>query len=150
MQLRIVNEPELFEKRIVRKAIRYYINRLIGEKHDNISLTVKFDNSLKEDHAYCMWLDVNYKPRKFKIVINSLMSQRRTLEILAHEMVHVKQYVTGELKDYIYGNKVRWNGQKMLYDETNDESYYDSPWEIEAYGRQIGLYIGFKEQFLKD
>lgn len=148
MQLRIVNEPELFDRAIARKAVRYYVERLLGDRLENLSIVIKFDANLKEDHAYCQWLDANDKPRKFRVVINSQMGRRKTLEILAHEMVHVKQYATGELKDYVYGNHVRWKGQKMFYDDTDDQNYYDSPWEIEAYGRQIGLYVGFRQEFL--
>lgn len=148
MRLRIVNEPKLFDKKIARKAVVYYIERLLGNRNEGISLTVVFKDDLGENHAYCMWMDDNHKPKKFKVVISSTMGRRKTLEILAHEMVHVKQYVTGQLMDYVYGSMVRWNGKKMLYDDNDVERYYDSPWEIEAYGRQLGLYVGFRKEYL--
>lgn len=137
----------MFDKALARKAVLYYMDRLLGDRLEDLSIRVVFKDDLKEDHAYCMWVDSNHKPRKFNIFINSLMGRRKTLEILAHEMVHVKQYATGQLMDYVHGKMVRWNGQKMFYDENDDQSYYDSPWEIEAYGRQIGLYVGFRQQY---
>lgn len=147
MRLRIINEPKLFDKRLIGDAARYYLDRLLGDRMQNLNITVRFQDNLKKDAAYCEWLDHNEKPRRFRIVIDSRMGRRKTLECLAHEIVHVKQYVKGELKDYIYGNHVRWRGQKMFYDENDDETYFDSPWEIEAYGRQIGLYVGFCQKY---
>jgi len=124
------------------------MERLLGNRNDGISLSVLFKDDLGENNAYCMWMDGNHKPRKFKVVISSSMGRRKTLEILAHEIVHVKQYVTGQLMDYNNGQMVRWNGKKMFYDENDVDSYYDSPWEIEAYGQQVGLYIGFRQGYL--
>ena len=58
--------------------------------------------------------------------------------VLAHEMVHVKQYVTGALVDH--GKYCSWNGKKYEEYEANSEEYFFSPWEVEAYGMQVGLY----------
>ena len=60
------------------------------------------------------------------------------LAILAHEMVHVKQYVKGELVDH--GKYCSWHGNKYEEFECDSEDYYFSPWEVEAYGMQVGLY----------
>jgi hypothetical protein len=58
---------------------------------------------------------------------------------LAHELVHVKQYLNNELFDYVAGG-VRYKGTYFDASKlTSDEEYYDSPWEIEAYGREHGL-----------
>jgi len=59
---------------------------------------------------------------------------------LGHELVHVKQYLNNELFDYKSGD-VRYKG--LFFDAshyTEEEKYFDSPWEIEAYGREWGLY----------
>lgn len=58
--------------------------------------------------------------------------------VLAHEMVHVKQYCNGELVDH--GKYCSWHGKKYEEFEANSEQYFFSPWEIEAYGMQVGLY----------
>ena len=62
------------------------------------------------------------------------------LTVLAHEMVHVKQYAKGEMKDYIRMKSVKFQG-KIYNDEEMD--YWDHPWEIEAHGREKGLYYRF-------
>lgn len=68
-----------------------------------------------------------------------LEPEEDVFEILAHEMVHFKQYVTGELKPLI-GNAVIWHGQvTYMYTDPREWGYWNSPWELEAFGRQQGL-----------
>jgi len=55
-------------------------------------------------------------------------------------MVHVKQYAKGELKDYVRMNKTKWRDEIIESDELD---YWDQPWEIEAHGRERGLYFRF-------
>jgi len=62
------------------------------------------------------------------------------LELLAHEMVHLKQYVTGQMVDSLLDGLVIWEG--MAYNAPADGrswAYWNSPWELEAFGRQRGL-----------
>jgi hypothetical protein len=69
------------------------------------------------------------------------------IKVLAHEMVHVKQYAKNELgKDLALarGGKglrivTRWQG-KYWTPNTKEDEYWDAPWEIEAYGREVGLH----------
>ena len=63
-------------------------------------------------------------------------------KVLAHEMVHVKQIAKGEMKDrYVKSKYVTvWFGEK--YSE-EDVSYWDQPWEIEAYGLENSLVAKF-------
>ena len=53
-------------------------------------------------------------------------------------MVHVKQFAKGEMVDLARADKIRWCG-KMF--EEKDSNYYDYPWEIEAHGRECGLFV---------
>lgn len=64
------------------------------------------------------------------------------LSVLAHEMVHIKQYATGQMRSF--GKYVVWEGQ--TYVEETDDQYWDSPWELEAFGRQEGLYMRWKRR----
>lgn len=148
MRVHIKNESKCLNNWIVRKAAHYYLARLTGQAHPDIDLILEFKDGLREYKAYCERIPSTAKPRRFRIVINANLGPRSLLESLAHEMVHVKQYAKGELKDYVYSKHVKWCGVKMLYDEEDDDQYYDSPWEIEAYGRQVGLYSGFKHRYL--
>ncbi|MDC1257309.1 hypothetical protein N8072_01400 [bacterium] len=66
----------------------------------------------------------------FEIDIKRTQKLRSTLITLAHEMVHVKQYLEG-----------------VIPDNYNDcEDYWDRPWEIEAHGREVGLFVRWAEK----
>lgn len=64
---------------------------------------------------------------------------------LAHEMVHVKQYAKGELRSELVfrGTSMKletiWKG-KLWKPSGKEDPYYDRPQEIEAYGREMGLF----------
>ena len=62
------------------------------------------------------------------------------LELLAHEMVHLRQYVTGQMVDDPFNSLVIWEG--TAYDactDANSWAYWNAPWELEAFARQRGL-----------
>ena len=85
--------------------------------------------------GYCLEGDSN---REFEIELDCTQKLRPLLETLAHEMVHVKQFARRELHpstDTWYGKT--YNPKKI--------SYWDLPWEIEAHGREIGLFIRYCE-----
>ena len=57
-------------------------------------------------------------------------------------MVHVKQWAKGEMYEYAEQDMVRFN--KTKFNMANID-YWDYPWEIEAFGRQLGLFVRFCE-----
>lgn len=69
--------------------------------------------------------------------IDSRLKVAPLIESLAHEMVHVKQLALGQLK---HVSKPRGKSHYLwLGKRYNKVDYYDSPWELEAYGRQANL-----------
>lgn len=87
----------------------------------------------------CIWEDECYLPREFTIRIDSTQRFKELLETIAHEIVHVKQYARGELKDLSDSDVIcKWHGKLFKFDKLN---YYDHPWEIEAHGRERGLVL---------
>ena len=110
---------------------------------ENVNLTVNFQKFEigSRDYAYCDWIDDNHRSRVFVITIDRTLSKRETLLALAHEMVHLKQYAKGELKDIFRPVRMtKWLGESF---PENSVDYWDSPWEWEAYGRERGLYIKY-------
>jgi hypothetical protein len=88
--------------------------------------------------------DTCNRPREFTIRIDSTQSLQDMLCTVAHEMVHVKQYARGELKDFSRTIRLcKWKGTTLEWEKVN---YYDLPWEIEAHGREKGLFIRWFEQ----
>jgi hypothetical protein len=53
------------------------------------------------------------------------------MQTLAHEMVHAKQYLRGELCGY----SMSWKGKKP-----RNYKYENAPWEREAYKLEAELY----------
>jgi hypothetical protein len=74
------------------------------------------------------------KPRSFTIEISKNQSKLEILNAVAHEMVHVKQYVYGELNEQMSS----WLGQKIDCDEID---YFEQPWEVEAYNLEAFLTV---------
>jgi len=151
------------ELAMVRKYARFVLNKLVRPGVQNKSrITVKILGEqeirdaadlldLKKYKAWCTYDGVDEQGRKkFTVVLDHKHLNKKgkkpitrlkgILIDLGHELVHVKQYLNNEIFDYKNGD-VRHKG--IIFDASymeNEEAYYDSPWEIEAYGREWGLY----------
>lgn len=105
---------------------------------EDITVHLVFGDT-KNDYGAVDWLDKPTKSKKFRIDLHHTMSEQKTLEVLAHEAVHIKQYATGQLRDYPEDEHlVRWEGE-LLHCDPDSPDYWFSPWEIEAFGMQAGL-----------
>lgn len=131
---------------LLKDAAEFYAKKLM---HKNLTNYLQIDIIRKKldtrVDGFCEIVDPEYKPRIFTIEINSNIRKKRDVfETLAHEMVHVKQYATRELVYPARGNYQRWMG----FDYNDGEvDYWDEPWEIEAYGRSVGLFSRFVDQY---
>ena len=65
------------------------------------------------------------------------------LETIAHEMCHVKQWASGDMYEYSDGFRTKY--KKKAYN-TKKMDYWDAPGEIEAHGREIGLFVQWAEK----
>ena len=120
---------------------------------NNITLNIHLKHHVVDGEAKLSEFTNPKKPREFKIIIDPYRAEiddfNRTLtdtewahsilRLLAHELVHVKQYVMGELKlannGFVY--------KKTMYSPENLDEYFDQPFEIEAHGRERGLMNAF-------
>jgi hypothetical protein len=134
-------------KNMVTIAIQDYCDRIMSRKlQESIYLKVFIKKKLEEKgiEAYCHYVSFEDGIREFEIVIKKGSSLRNFLLYLAHECVHMKQLASGELKDGV--RTCRWQGQ--IVEDSID--YWDQPWEIEAYGREKGLYHRFITNYKKE
>ena len=110
------------------KAIRHFVRVLMPRKRKlNIDLQIK--NLIKDDIAgLCEYVGRN------EVVIESHHrgSLYDYISFLAHESVHMKQYVTGQLKTT--DRELLWNGEDFT-----DVPYKKQPWEVEAWNEQHNL-----------
>ena len=109
----------------------------------NIYLDIKLTKDLKKKekaYGYCHIVDDDLnKPREFMIELDASMRYKFSdiLIWLAHEMVHLKQFVRKELCDYETG-RVQWKSRSF-----GKVHYDDQPWEKEAYRLEEKLYEEF-------
>ena len=136
-------------RKLIESAAQYYAEKLVGKrllKTIKITIDLKRGMLKKDDvEGTCIWddwEDLRKTPRDFTIELDSGVNIRNLLINLAHEMVHMKQWVKGDMYEYSNPHIVRF--MKKKYDMSNTD-YWDFPWEIEAYGRQLGLFIRWCE-----
>ena len=104
---------------------------------DNAIIGIKLYDNLEGLQGYCEYHTDTEIPY-ILIGIEDSKEGDDPLAVLAHEMVHAKQYTTGELIDK--GTHCMWKGKAFHDVEVDSEGYYFSPWEVEAFGKQVGLY----------
>ena len=140
---------------VLRKAcisIKIVKNEDLDHKEDN------FD--LREYGAWVTYDGIENGRKKFNMVVNArrintrakkqIPRLRKMFYDIAHELVHVKQYLNNELFDYVDG-KARYKGEIFPLGHSEDEeAYFDSPWEIEAYGREHGMYKLFTKKLRQE
>ena len=144
---------------LVNRAAWWYAEKLMGKRLMNaleINININLDRTLGKKfnmEGSAIWEDEGRRHREFTIELDATMSIRNILITLAHEMVHVKQWAKDEMYEYMPKGKTeeewlkspkiaRFKSEKFNMDDIN---YWDYPWEIEAYGRQLGLFVRFCE-----
>jgi tRNA U55 pseudouridine synthase TruB len=88
------------------------------------------------------WCDIigeTYNPRCFLIELHTHMDKKTYVRTLIHELYHVLQFVTGELR--IKSSKRYFKGECI-----EDLEYWQQPHEIFAYWNEKILY----QEYLKD
>jgi hypothetical protein len=90
-----------------------------------------------------------YRPKTFQIVLNTNPGKRQQLMALAHELVHCKQYTKGELGNTFTRKDMTLTKWKKQFTNETKVHYFDLPWEIDANGREYGLYRRYKN-FVKE
>jgi hypothetical protein len=128
---------------LIRNSIIYFEKTLFechADALNQIELSINFIPGLQKQFSstgFSSWADGPINPKKFIIELDNGLDYKTALITAAHEFTHVKQYATGEKQDSLDGMTVRWFGMKITVD---DMHYYDHPWEIEAHGREYGMY----------
>ncbi len=129
--------------------------RLIPSKRLRNNVSINIHLKLHDEGGEAMLSeDANkYRPRDFKIIIDHHQAEiddyNRTrtdtelghaiLRTLAHELVHVKQYLVGDLSWRDKG--MLWKGEIFAPEYLTD--HLETPYEVEAYGREKGLLVSF-------
>jgi hypothetical protein len=118
----------------IREDVRLFLifRRTMPENYAGVTTCVNGGNSEKNGG----YLNI-------KVYLDARQPKFLQRLVLAHEMIHVKQYAKREL---IVNSKreVMWKGQK--YSSHNAEHGDPRPWEVEAYRNDARLVKAFKDQ----
>ena len=117
------------------ESIAYFCIKTLMPRMCTLNVTIKL-KSLNNAMGYCLETD---DKRTFELEVDRKLTLRKLLETVAHEMVHVKQFARREM----HPSMDTWYGKTYNPKKT---SYWDLPWEIEAHGREAGLFIRWAEQ----
>tara|TARA_R110000822_G_scaffold5031_11_gene21857 strand:+ start:8986 stop:9447 length:462 start_codon:yes stop_codon:yes gene_type:complete len=137
---------KLKQKKELMTAAQFFADQLMDPRMVR-NLMIDIEVSKKLDvMGECVDEDDARNSRFFTIGLKHQDDFEEMVKTLAHEMVHVKQHAKNELRSGIMvaargGLKMtsKWMGQ-IWKPKGKEDHYYDSPWEIEAYGREVGLY----------
>ena len=147
MKIKISHCDDLDMRTQLRETIKFIMPKLLKNNQrllDKISITVKVDNNLtRKQKAWglCYWTDNRHRPRKFVVIMDDTQNYPSFMKTLIHELVHVKQYVIGDLKDFCSG-AAKW--KKNVYEmDPDDPDFLNSPWEKEAYKVSQDMYLRY-------
>lgn len=133
------------KEELVTSLIQHTSKEFFGRK--KVVLYIKFVKLPGQITASVNNLDFrSTTPRAFAIKLENSMTIMRTLVSVAHELVHVRQYVDGHLFTDMDNANHRWMGteheMKSVHDSVingNGHAYWRLPWEVEAHGLEKAL-----------
>lgn len=122
-----------------RKVAETTTHQMIAEllpRFRTLDIEVKLKKFTKTDRDAIGWCLMEDNNRTFVIEINKDIGITELVTTICHEMVHVKQYARNEMTDECVDfGAATWKGRKVNPKTT----YYDLPWEKEAYRLQDKL-----------
>ncbi len=130
----------------VKEQVAQYLAHL--EVREKVYLSVIFSKHMPEKlegMTFCLASPETNSYQFIKVRIDARLSIKQQRLVLAHEMIHVKQYAKGELL-VLSHQQVMWKGQKFRYKQT--QRLY-TPWESEAYRTDNLFARRYKEQLEK-
>jgi hypothetical protein len=143
------------DMKLMREVSKFTMDKFIKKStQDTIYVRVKLVDDMKGWSGECYYMGNFDGIRVFDVKVSVAKINKRAknpfarlqdpMKTLIHELVHVKQYANNQLFDYKDGAS-KFEG--WIYKRSDSlEDYWDSPWEIEAYGRTEGLF----EMFVHD
>ena len=121
-----------YSKRLCKDVVCWFVSKYFPRHKLEIEV---LHRGLNREGAlgYCDVADKTYRPRSFLIEMNTYMNRETYITVLLHELIHLQQWVKGELK--FKSSKRYFNGECM-----EDFEYMDQKHEIEAHSQEKVLY----------
>lgn len=150
MRIRTSRVPKDLQK-ITREGVKFFCENFLHPRTlDRMELIhVKFITVKDKKNDGLAWCGPTFpedlRPVEFDIEYNDKYTDMRTREYmitLFHELTHLRQYATGQLRDLNNGT-TNWRGKNF----PADTNYWLQPWEIEAQGMERSVYQLFVQKF---
>lgn len=153
MQIDITGTTSKKLKAQLTEAAEFFAAQLLNPRTAR-AITLDIEITKNSDNlGACVDEDGTKNPRWFTISL-SKESVSEMIKTLGHEMVHVKQHAKNELKSALIiptarvgkhprGGELKlvdiWQGE-VWKPKGKQDKYFDSPWELEAYSLEVGLF----------
>ena len=130
--LTLYTEGYGFSKRLCEDVVCWFVSKHLPRHKLEIEV---LHRGMKRENAYgyCDVAGETYKPRSFLIELDTHMDKETYITVLIHELYHILQFVSGELK--LKSSKRYYKGECM-----EDLEYYEQPHEIAARWNERVLY----------
>ncbi|MDF9795452.1 hypothetical protein OKW21_000715 [Catalinimonas alkaloidigena] len=117
---------------------------------ENVFIHIGFYNKMPENMKAVTYVQKTFPNNGYpndqliEVRIDAHLNKKRQKLALAHEMIHVKQYVKGEL-EVVNRHHIIWKGTQYSYLHNKDRLL--APWEQEAYRHDRELVNIFDEGY---
>ena len=121
-----------YSKRLCEDVVCWFVSKHLPRHKLEIEI---LHRGMKREHAYgyCDVAGRHHNPREFLIELDTHMDKETYITVLIHELYHILQFVSGELK--LKSSKRYYKGECM-----EDLEYYEQPHEIAARWNERVLY----------
>jgi hypothetical protein len=125
-----------FLKRYARDILHHFFKNRVKR---TVPITIKIVDYLEGDQGQCYGTRSHVTIEIARSIKGKRNRKKRAqrdqiLETLAHELIHAKQFIRGEINQ----RNLIWRGQRGPYD-CRRLTYRRTPWEKEAYGQEKEL-----------
>lgn len=130
--LTLYTEGYGFSKRLCEDVVCWFVSKHLPRHKLEIEV---LHRGMKREGAYgyCDVAGRHYNPREFLIELDTHLDKETYITVLLHELYHILQFVSGELK--LKSSKRYYKGECM-----EDLEYYEQPHEIAARWNERVLY----------
>jgi hypothetical protein len=117
-------------KRRCESVVEWFLTKYLPRHHIYVEV---LHRGLRREQAYGYCSGEVYRPREFLIEIDPKLDIELYTKTIIHELVHLRQWVQGVLKE---------RRGKMYYKDIKceDLDYWEQPHEIEAHGLEESYY----------
>ena len=146
MNIELVKVRRKKNRLLMTEAIELFAFTLLHPRTVEVLDIIVEMKDLGHADGYCGWEDSNINPRSFTIELDKKLAGSELIKTIAHEMVHLKQFAKGELKERFKPTYCHiWHGDIV---DVGLDNFYEVPWEVEAREMEEDLFLLFESRVM--